>query len=132
MRINDLIAIHPHWRKDFIALADAMLVQGFRPFESYRTDHEQMRVYNLGTSKAKPGESPHGWGLGCDFVPYTDGTGWHWPKSSWAGWKELERQAALVGLLAPLAWDKPHVQVPDWRAHRDQRWRDDLRIRYGA
>lgn len=120
MRVNSPLYLDSRFRSRFVRLFEDVQVQkcGFRIFESFRSDEEQLRVFNLGTSKARPGESAHNWGLAADYVPYDQHKGWHWPKPSWEGWDILGERALEYELERPIDWDKPHVQVPDWRALR--------------
>lgn len=119
-RVNSPLYIDRRFRSRFVRLAEqpALIALGFRIFETFRSDEEQLRVFNLGVSKARPGESAHNWALAADFVPYGE-NGWHWPKADWHGWEELARLADQCNLLAQSPrWDKPHVQVPNWRELR--------------
>lgn len=133
MRRSSILFIHDAWRSRFVRLGDAVKPLGFRIFETYRDDEEQLRVFNLGTSKARPGESPHNWGLAVDFVPYAeeptpDGKqGWHWPKADCPCWDELRRLSAQFGLSNEIEWDRPHVEVPHWKSYKDERWRQRMR-----
>lgn len=88
----------------------------FRPFEGYRSPEEQRRVLLDGTSKAGAWQSAHQWGLAVDFVPYIDGR-WTWDVPE-ADWTMMHRIARQVGLVAPINWDKPHLQHPRWESAR--------------
>lgn len=85
----------------------------FRPFEGYRTPERQRQVFLSGNSKAMPWESAHQWGLAVDFVPQVDGK-WTWDVPE-ADWTQMHRLAEKVGLVAPISWDKPHLQHPQWQ-----------------
>lgn len=94
-------------------------------FETYRSGERQDRLFAEGVSEARAGQSPHNFGLAADFVPYLSQAeavalgvrpGWHWPKASDKLWIVLAKQAAKAGLVAPIRWDKPHVEFPNWKA----------------
>jgi peptidoglycan L-alanyl-D-glutamate endopeptidase CwlK len=94
------------------------------PCNGFRSMEEQKRLYAQGrttpgkrVTNAKPGDSPHNYGLAMDYVPvmngkrtYNVGVGW-WikfglaaraAKLTWGGsWKKLI--------------DRPHVELPNWR-----------------
>ncbi len=68
-------------------------------------------------TNARPGQSPHNWGLAADFV-FLDAKG----KVTWSGdWAAFGAQVRAAGLT----WggdfrtlkDRPHVELPKWRAH---------------
>lgn len=127
-RCTSMLVLDPRWSSDFTKLAQDLAAFGFRPFETYRTDSAQLSVFNLGTSKARPGESAHQWGLAVDFVPYDDAKGWHWPKADDPIWTKIDEcLRAHTQLTHPLEWDKPHVQVVNWRAWRSEDHRQWLR-----
>lgn len=137
MRHTDLYWLDPRWRADFTALDARLQELGLRVFETYRSDEAQLRVFNLGTSKARPGESPHQYGLACDWVPYSEAKGgWHWPKAKDPIWREMhaivDQYVNLSSRAGPdIPWDSPHVEVTSWRALRDEGWRHKLRQRLG-
>ena len=126
-RHSSLLLLDPRFRSMFVQLAD-MLKNGtyLRPFETYRGDDAQLSAFNLGTSKARPGESPHQYGLACDFVVFKDDK-WLWPDANHAVWNTLRLAATSVGLQNTINWDRPHVQVPDWKALRSESYRTELR-----
>ena len=126
-----MLVLDPRWTSDFQELARELDHLGLRPFETYRTDDEQLRVFNLGMSKARPGDSPHQWGLAVDFVPW-DGQKFHWPKSTDGIWKAMHYIVDTYGQLSyksgpDIPWDSPHVQVVNWRARRSEKHRQYLR-----
>lgn len=127
MRVNSPLYLDYRFRPRFnLMLSHPKILQHkFRLFETFRSDEEQLRVFNLGTSKAKPPHSPHNWGLAADFVPYGD-EGWHWPNTNWEGWAELRKVAAEVNLECHIQWDRPHVEVPEWEAIKSHRTRDEI------
>lgn len=116
--------LHPLARVAFKSLA-ADLSEAFQrqetpvlflPFEGYRSPEAQAKRFAAGTSKARPWQSAHQFGLAVDFVPWIDG-GWSWAQN--APWHDLDRLAKARGLLHPIAWDMPHVEFPHWRAVKD-------------
>jgi peptidoglycan L-alanyl-D-glutamate endopeptidase CwlK len=113
MRENSFELLAPVARVAFLGL-DAILRRetDFLPFETYRSPDDQNLVFRKGTSKARAFESPHQYGLAVDFVPFIDGV-WRWdvPAATWGG---LHRRALAMGLTVPLAWDKPHIEHPNW------------------
>lgn len=79
-------------------------------------------------SNAKPGESPHNYGLAIDVVPYEYVKLTNWNPNG-PKWEELKAVANSMGLkmgvvLADGSADKPHVELPEWRKHKDwlQTW----------
>ena len=91
----------------------------FRIFETYRSSARQIEMLNAKTSKAKPGQSAHNFGLAADYVQFGP-DGWHWPDADCECWDDLAEAARLCDLETPIQWDRPHVQVPEWRAIRRQ------------
>ena len=96
----------------------------FEIFETYRSAERQNSLFAKGVSKARAGQSPHNFGLAADYVPYLTQAqaialgvrpGWHWPEASDKCWIVLAKQAAKCGLVAPIRWDKAHVEFPGWK-----------------
>jgi len=96
----------------------------FEIFETYRSGERQDSLFLKGVTKARAGQSPHNFGLACDYVPYLSQAGavalgvrpgWYWPEASHECWVILAKRAAKAGLVAPIRWDKPHVEFPSWR-----------------
>ena len=126
--------IHPKAKVAFQRLEEELLrgvlagetTVWFRPFEGYREPAKQLAVYNAGTSKALPFQSPHQYGLAIDFVPFIVKGGlnrdmnfdrappgkWSWDDQH--PWNYLDRAADRCGLLRPIKWDRPHVEHPIW------------------
>lgn len=83
-------------------------------------------------TNALPGESPHNYlpALACDLVldpravlvaphPEDRTVPWLWDAASTdarTAWADLDREAKALG-LARIEWDRPHVELPTWRAH---------------
>lgn len=97
----------------------------FRPFEGYRPPERQLAVFQAGTSKARPFQSAHQYGLAVDFVPFIPKTNlardtnfdrvsgnWSWDDNH--PWAFLDRVVERNGLLRPIEWDRPHVEHPLW------------------
>lgn len=112
--------IHPVAETGFRNLATALeweytqgtIKQLFLPFEGYRTPERQAHLYTVEkTTKARPWESAHQYGLAVDFVPFVN-KAWSWDDSH--DWQTMRRIAHQRGLLTPLKWDLPHVEHPEW------------------
>jgi peptidoglycan L-alanyl-D-glutamate endopeptidase CwlK len=117
MRNTDAANFAPCARASFLAL-EAKL-EGDTPFllfEGYRSPEDQSIVLARGTSKAGPMESAHQFGLAADFVPFIDGN-WRWDVEAGL-WTRLTVLASECGLLAPLAWDRAHIEHPAWKRVR--------------
>lgn len=102
-------------------------------YETLRSSERQEHLKKKGMSKAAAGESPHNYGLACDFVLDTDAI--NVQEREWKGrmypdaWDYTTPHAKAVydrlGELAEsinLEWggrwrfrDVPHVQMPKWR-----------------
>lgn len=89
-----------------------------------RTIAEQNNLYAQGrtkpgkvVTKAKGGQSPHNFGLGCDLAPMNDGKIW-WNAPD-AVWKQMADVAVQLGLAAGYYFksivDKPHVESKSWK-----------------
>lgn len=120
--------LDPRFRRRFQTLATDHHVAklGLRVFETWRTADRQQALYADGKTKARPGQSAHGFGLACDFALF-DGTGWSWPDPDWEGWNTLGDRADMFGLEQPLAkWDPGHIQVPEWNAIRRTAWQLEM------
>lgn len=90
----------------------------FAPFEGYRPPIRQMHLFTVEkTTKARPWESAHQYGLAVDFAvrimhPDADRESWSWPVH--APWPELKRIAKSFGLDIPIEWDRGHVEHGLW------------------
>ena len=153
-------------REPFRARADSLVAaiqrEGlpFRVFETLRSNARQAQLYAQGrrwdqgaglwsivdktkvVTWARPGASPHAWGLAMDCVlipnhPWFEGE--PQPTGPWdAGsedrlavrlaWQRYGRAAAACELVWGGNWtekqDLPHVELPRWQALRPARWRD--------
>ncbi len=107
------------------------------PWEGKRNKADQNRAVAQGNSNAPWPESPHNvepFSCGCDLVlhpafvqvlPHPDDkdTPWLWDDQSepaLAAWAALERAAQAEQLERVLVHgkrDRPHVQLPNWRAY---------------
>jgi peptidoglycan L-alanyl-D-glutamate endopeptidase CwlK len=107
-------------------------------FETFRGGERQNALKESGSSKAGAAQSPHNYGLACDFVldvekcpvrkrEWPEGSG-HYYKDAWdyktaeakAAYNEFGRLAESIGLEWGGRWkflDVPHVQMPNWRRH---------------
>lgn len=138
VRRSDLACLHPEFRaicerllKNLTRLHKSGELQlRFEVFETCRSIGRQQRLFAEGVTKARGNQSPHNFGLACDFVPNLNQLearalgrkpGWYWPEISDPSWKILQQQAAMLGLKT-IPWDKPHVEHPDWKLLRG--WRD--------
>ena len=107
-------------------------------FETYRGPTRQNALKDSGSSRAGAAQSPHNFGLACDFVldvkkcpvrsrEWPEGSG-NFYKDAWdydsiegnAAYKRLGELAKSIGLEWGGDWtfkDYPHVQMPSWRTH---------------
>lgn len=108
-----MLALAEHLHMEF---AGGNMSAFFRIFESYRDPDKQAAAYSRGTSKAKPWQSPHQFGLACDFVPFDPQENrWYWPEADNPVWNQLDEAVKLWPcLVRPIAWDRPHVQYKNW------------------
>lgn len=120
--------IHPVAQHAFTALAARCRKKifehgpqpfAFMPFEGFRHPERQHHLLTVEkTTKARPWQSPHQYGLAVDFaacrveknmiVPNT----WLWPDAADLCWDELKRMARAEGLDIPIQWDRGHVVHP--------------------
>ena len=150
MTLRDRYAKHVHIKVRFDELhpkcSDAFLTLGwemvaafdreetndlFLPFEGYRNPLNQLLLLRQQTTRAKPFQSAHNYGMAVDFVKVrrdsittdnTRGLGWTWSDrtpAEKADWTVLHQKAKDCGLLAPITWDKPHIVHPLWNAIKD-------------
>lgn len=111
--------LHPECEDNFRLLADRLdqawrskaIGTEFKPFEGYRTPEHQDECYRAGTSKAKGWQSAHQYGLAVDFVARVNDQ-WSWDEDH--DWKGLHDVAMQCGLIAPIRWDRPHIESPTW------------------
>lgn len=89
-----------------------------------RTIAEQDKLYAQGrtakgqiVTKAKGGQSPHNFGLGCDLAPMKDGKIWWTAPDS--VWKQMADVAVALGLTAGYYFktfkDMPHIEAKSWK-----------------
>lgn len=113
-RYDDLALVHPKCRDRFEALADNLVRAKlpFRVFETYRSPIRQnfLRSQEPAVTKAFAWESAHQYGLAVDFVGFIDGM-WSWDAG--LPWGSLARLAQQYNLVAPVTWDKGHVEAQD-------------------
>lgn len=103
----------------------------FKIFETFRDPSRQADLLKKKVTKAGPFQSPHQFGLACDFVPYltpeeaialTERTGerhfpgWNWHSSH--DYRFLATAAEKFNLAVPIAWDPCHVEHPAWKKFR--------------
>ena len=117
-------------KKWWFAFQRAAAAQGvpLRVVWGHRTWDEQEKLYSLGRSKAKGGQSPHNFGLALDIIHSTRG----WDGMTPAAWlllgtlgKEVARQQGLKltwggdwgadWSVGKAGWDCAHWQYADWR-----------------
>lgn len=103
----------------FIETAHAHKIP-LRVFCGYRSPEQQLVYYQRGTSKARPGQSPHNYGLAVDIIHVTE------------AWNLTNEQWKLMGVLGfevarrqnlKLEWggdwefyDPAHWEIKGWKA----------------
>ena len=94
-----------------------------------RTMKEQKALYAQGRSRpgqvvtnAKPGSSPHNYGLAADLAPLKIGSSEIDWNADRAIWEKMAAIAVEIGLVAGANFktilDFPHVESPKWREQR--------------
>lgn len=136
-RKSDIALLHLEMQRPVRALAEALALAyqanitqfRFEIFETYRSPERQDYLFANKTTKARAGQSPHNFGMAVDFVPLLSqqeaaglgvAKGWYWPELEHSDWQVLGELAVDHGLTRPLAWDKPHVEFPNWKTYRKQ------------
>lgn len=138
-RIDSLTLLHPEFARRVKALDEELTrlyetgrtETHFKLFETFRHPARQARLLTQRTSKARPWESAHQWGLAVDFVPYIDverakliaedsgiaiNPGWNWDSSH--DYSLLATTAKQFQLSTPISWDPCHVESSDWPEFR--------------
>jgi peptidoglycan LD-endopeptidase CwlK len=93
------------------------------PCNGFRSMTYQAQLYAKGrttkgpkVTKAKPGQSPHNFGMAMDFIPFVGHRTYH-VKPVW--WLKFGLAAKAAGLTWGGSWkkflDRPHVELPGWR-----------------
>lgn len=94
------------------------------PVSCRRTIHEQNTLYAQGrttggsiVTRAKGGQSPHNFGLGCDCAPFKDGgIWWDAPQGYWDAYGAIAKSHGLVwGGDFKSITDLPHIEDPNWK-----------------
>lgn len=104
-------------------------------FETLRSNERQEKLKATGASKAGAGQSPHNYGLACDFVldtkkikvrermwngkMYPDAWDYETPEAK-AAYDRFGELAESIGLEWGGRWkflDVPHVQLSGWKDH---------------
>lgn len=84
-----------------------------------RTAEEQLAAFERGASKARPGQSPHNYGMAVDLVHCR--IGWNLDRKSWDMIGHIGKEvAAQAGLDLEWGgdwrfWDPAHWQVKGWK-----------------
>ena len=121
-RSADMTLLHHECRADFYLLMGDLqrdfthkkINVLFHPFEVYRHPHRQAEVLAQKTSRARPYESAHQFGMAVDFVPFDPATQrWSWRDGP--HWDYLRVRAHARKLLNELDWDRAHVEHPKYR-----------------
>lgn len=118
-RITSLAFCHPKFKALAIPLAQdlARAYEAgetktlFKVFESFRLPSRQDYLFKKGSTKARAWQSPHQFGLACDFAAFNTGE-WSWAASH--DWDFLRDAAHKHGLARPIKWDLGHIILPDW------------------
>lgn len=93
----------------------------------YRSDEEQRRLFDLGTSKALPGQSPHQYGMAVDIIHGT--RGWELTRPQWEIVAHVADEVARsIGVHIRWGgewdgdretkrdrWDPAHFELQDWK-----------------
>lgn len=120
--IRDMKLLHDSCRADFMLLAhdlDVAFREGsvkrfMRPFETWRHPSRQLYLLEeMRTTRARPFESAHQFGLAVDFVPWDNGR-WHWPPVEDPCWAYLRARAHARGFENDIEWDRAHVESKRW------------------
>lgn len=118
-RNADMSLLHHDCRADFYLLMGDLqrdfthkkINVLFKPFEVYRHPSRQLEALNQKTSRARPYESAHQFGMAVDFVPFDPATQrWSWRDGP--HWDYLRDRARARKLLCELNWDRAHVEHP--------------------
>jgi hypothetical protein len=142
-----LLKVHPRlsgcafycaMRSDF----DITIVDGDRPlgrqleyWQAGRNESGQVVDPSLVKTDAPPGESPHNFGLALDWCPtdYLTMKDWNPSGQHWEHLKRLVEAYNRVGggvrthiQLRSGTVDKPHVEVLNWREHKE--WRKSVHL----
>lgn len=127
--------LHPKMKAGVLALEKAMRAKPFAlkngeqaiaaPFEGFRHPLRQQDLLARGeATEAGPWQSAHQYGLAVDFAGLyvIDGRivprSWTWDFVTDDVWRELKRQAAILGLDIPIPRDQGHVCHPLWQQVR--------------
>ena len=103
---------------------EAIKIIDYSLIDSYRNNIKQQGYFDLGTSLARAGESPHNYfpALASDQIPY--------PLIN-NDWDDKKQFARLIGVFQTVAfyfslpiefgydwgWDMPHIQLINWRSY---------------
>lgn len=121
--VKNLNTLHPLVQRQFSDLAAALVRDyrsertrtQFKVFETFRTPMRQLEILTTTkNTKAGPYRSAHQFGLAVDFVPFH--AFWSWDPEH--DYDFLAQRAKDFGLSVPYAWDKCHVEHPDFNAIR--------------
>lgn len=108
--------LHPELRHVFVGLSERLLIAyhsgetktRFEFFEGYRSPERQDYLFSITkTTKARPWQSAHQYGLAADFVPRHNGR-WSWDGHH--DYEFLKKAAREFGMDVPIAWDLCHVE----------------------
>lgn len=122
-----LDSLEPDFRTKIQALIAELLIHGVKAVATScrRTIKEQDLIYAQGRTlpgkiitKAKGGQSPHNFGLGCDLCPL-DVHGNLWWNAPDDVWNMMHRYGEEAGLRAGYDFqsikDAPHYEDPLWK-----------------
>ena len=136
---SDITLLNPKFRRACEALHEYIIdahetgrtKTRFEIFETYRDPRRQADLLKKKVTKAGAFQSPHQFGLACDFVPYLSASeaeelsmrtgervfpGWNWHSSH--DYRFLATAAQKFKLTVPISWDPCHVEHPDWKKFR--------------
>lgn len=122
-------ALRPRCHPDIIvferALVKRLKAMGVPVFChcAWRSDEKQQAAFDAGHSKARPGQSPHNYGLAVDIVHGV--RAWELSRKAWGIIGHVGKEVALQrGIKVQWGgdwsfYDPAHWELADWRSLRD-------------
>lgn len=130
--MNRIDTLEPGFKEKIVALQNQLqTVTGLKWVitSARRTMAEQQHLFEQGrtapgkvVTNARPGSSPHNFGLAVDLAPINPKTGDVWWDAPRPKWKAMADTALSMGLVAGYyfksIFDGPHIEDPNWREVR--------------